>query len=49
VSAVVPGTVQAQCDSGYWTCPSDGTLFEYDTPGCGVVYKPTAQSRCEAH
>jgi hypothetical protein len=27
----------------------DGTLFEYDTPGCGVVYKPTAQSRCEAH
>lgn len=43
------GHVRAQCDSGYWTCPSDGMIFEYDTPGCGPIYKPTAQSRCESH
>lgn len=41
--------VHALCDSGYYTCPSDGAIFEYDTPGCGPIYKPRAQSLCEAH
>jgi hypothetical protein len=47
--ANAPGEVHALCDSGYYTCPSDGTIFEYDTPGCGVIYKPNAHTRCEAY
>ena len=47
--ADAPGEVNALCDSGYYTCPSDGMIFEYDTPGCGFIYKPRAQSNCEAH
>lgn len=48
------GEVQAMAcgDYGWWTCPTDGTTFDYEAAGCGTpsyYYKPNAQSRCESY
>ncbi|MCP3143436.1 hypothetical protein [Pyxidicoccus xibeiensis] len=50
--AEAPGEVHANiCSYGYYTCPNDGELFEYESLACeyATMSKPRAQSRCEAH
>ena len=48
------GDVQAMAcgDYGWYTCTTDGEIFEYEAAGCGTpsyLYKPNAQSRCAAY
>ena len=38
------------CDGGYYQCPTNGQIFEYEALSCGfnVVKKTTAAQRCDA-
>lgn len=47
-----PGEVHALvCSYGWYTCPSDGEIFEYESLACefATMSKPKAQTLCESH
>lgn len=41
--------IDPDCCWGSFRCPTTGTIYEYDTPGCGPVKKSTAQTNCNNH
>ncbi|NMO22766.1 hypothetical protein HPC49_23475 [Pyxidicoccus fallax] len=50
--AASEGEVSASvCSYGYYTCPNDGEIFEYESLACAPAYmsKTRAKSLCEEH
>ncbi|MFP2932473.1 hypothetical protein ACLESO_46465 [Pyxidicoccus sp. 3LG] len=50
--AEASGEVHASiCSYGYYSCPSDGEIFEYESLACeyATMSKPRAKTLCEAH
>lgn len=50
--AEAPGEVHASvCSYGYYMCPNDGEIFEYESLACASapMSKPNAKTRCEAY
>jgi hypothetical protein len=36
------------CQWGSYTCPTNGAMWDYDTPGCGPRLKSQAYTQCNA-